>query len=201
MKSNIVIIGDVQDGYPVDHVMSIKEVMNHLNVVSLAKNYRDEYFKYLQREIKEWLGYSDVKDSILKYKTLLGFLDEYLSNPNGEFNEQAFDSAVLEIEDNDFNKQLLSNRLNQLSINSGTTLIHAPGHICNKATALIVPLLLSCMKHLENAILICNSDFLFDCDKVNHYRMSNRFVRNIQYECIRHNILFIEYTGNNWINF
>lgn len=195
MKRNIVIIGSVKDSYTVDQQISWSEVLDNVNVIKLDQHYRDLYFKYLHRDIKEFITFDKARPELKTFKALLDFLDRYLND--GIFNEHEFNLAVAEIDKKEWYYKFLSNRRSSsIAIENGTTLIHVPGHICNTSSVLIIPLIIDCIKHLDKPILACSQDFLTDCDRLEFYKISNKFFKHIKLDCQKHGIRYFEYTGD-----
>ena len=66
-------------------------------------------------------------------------------------------------------------------------------------SALIFPLIIDQIKHLENPVLVCSKEFIADCDQQDeYYKISDSFFSVIQAECAKHKISYVEYAGNYW---
>lgn len=201
---NIVIVGYVQQGYRVDNQLSWFDVLKNVNIANLNEKYRDLYFASLYRELKDAVTRTDEPPLMETYKIIFEYLDKYFSAPftKVKFNEQEFDEVIAGIKQDSGIYQLLSNKSTNVVINSSVTLIHTPGHVCSQQSALILPLIIDQIKHLENPVLVCSKEFIVDCDQEDdydqdgrYYKISDQFFRNIQRECIEHNIQYIEYIG------
>lgn len=202
---NIVVIGGLNHNCRVDNIVDYKDVIKHCNIAKLDDHIRKEFLRWLKSSllasVNRYILYGNQIEFPQDYNGLLRYLQKHLEKHSlCEFNEAEFDAAVAMLNPKDFLRQVLSNKSDSFSINSGVTLIQTPQHICGHTNALLLPFVVDKMKELENATLICHKWFLKACpdDEVtsSYYKISDHFMNYVHSKCNENKINYLEYIGN-----
>ncbi len=203
---NITIIGNVRSDFHIDHRYTLREVMDNINPTKLSNEYMDSYFKFLYKYVDDSIKHG-AATGVSTYAELKIVLQDYLNKSrqpslkfNFAFNE--FDQAVSKIDKENWLSKFLRPKITNNIIGKGVNLIEVHEHMCSEHTALIMPHVLNNIKHLDAPTLVCSNQFLTNCHFENgeeHYKISNNFHRHFLRDCKQSGVLYIEYTGQNWI--
>ena len=206
MNKNITIIGTVGPNFHIDHRYTLREVMSSINLSKLNDKYRDIYLRFLHKEIGDGTCSGPNNQTTRPYEELITVLQDYIDknskyNPKIDFLDEPFAQAVAKIDKSNWLYEFLSPKVANNIIGGGINLIEAGGHLCNEHLAIILPYVVDSIKHLDNPILACSSEFISGCVEIeeNYYKISDRFHRKFLYDCYHAGVQYIEYTGQHWI--
>lgn len=204
---NITIIGTARSDFHIDHRYTLKEVMDNINPIKLSNSYKNLYFNFLYKYIDDSIKYS-ANPRVGTYAELKVVLQDYFNmgkqhSLKFDFLLNSFEQAVSKIDKEDWLYKFLSPKItNNNIISSGVNLIEVH-HMCSEHTALVMPYVLNSIKYLDAPILVCSNEFPANCHNgcgEEYYKISDDFHRHFLSDCKQSGVMYIEYTGQNWVH-